>query len=1053
MHFKTIVCCLVSMLAAMTRAAETFLPVNPAATYLRTNQDVALQPIVIDLALMGIDPGDAIGLRQVGSFQWNSSLGSGGGVMLGCFSATSTVRDSAFLVRIPDAIDYGANFVTAATFHGGLSTDIAEDFLISSAGMDVVVPEGARYLFLTGHDVYYGDNIDPDGDYGVMLDGPTVIATNTTIASADDSYDNLRLKIRNCTVIMNGSHMFKSLVLQSNARVTCAGNATTKLNITTGSMRIDLSSALDLDGRGYGKNSGPGKGTTDPAGFGSGGSYGGSGGVSNSRYLGGATYGSYRQPADFGSGGGGGSASAGGGVLKLVVSGSLAVDGSIQCNGGVAGGNSGAGSGGSIWVQASSLVGTGRIWARGGYGPVNGYAGQGGGGRVALYLGANNFEGDISAATNYNQGNYPGGAGSVYIKLDSSALGDLIFDNNGYTYNNPAATDLSSMDVPDNLIIRGNARVTHPAGLGLTLKIAGSCFIDFDSGFDLSGRGYGKNSGPGKGTTDPAGYGSGGSYGGSGGVSNSRYLGGATYGSYRQPVHFGSGGGGGSASAGGGALKLLVSGSLAVDGSIQCNGGVAGGSSGAGSGGSIWVQASSLVGTGHIWAFGGHGPVNGYAGQGGGGRVALYLGANNFEGDISAATNYNQGNYPGGAGSVYIKLDSSALGDLIFDNNGYTYNNPAATDLSSMDVPDNLIIRGNAKVTHPAGLGLTLKIAGSCFIDFDSGLEISGRGYGKNTGPGKGLIDVNQRGSGAGYGGRGGRTSGFSDNGGLTYGSELYPSDLGSGGGGANGGSGGGLLRVTVGKALSLYGFMVSDGTVGSGSGGGSGGSISLSCNTFEGTGIVRANGGSTTDGAMGSGGGGRIAVYSRFDTFTGAILVDPGTIGFPGNTGTIVRNVTHTVAGSLSLNDFIVGSDSRPNSVLVEFLEEASPVVLSSALVPLGEDGSFIATSPGSTKYRIRIKASHWLAKVLPVNLTSTDVSGISMSLINGDIDGDNAITVFDYSVLSDYFDKTSADTDWNTVGANGARPSDADLDGDGAITVFDYSILSDHFDMVGDE
>ena len=59
----------------------------------------------------------------------------------------------------------------------------------------------------------------------------------------------------------------------------------------------------------------------------------------------------------------------------------------------------------------------------------------------------------------------------------------------------------------------------------------------------------------------------------------------------------------------------------------------------------------------------------------------------------------------------------------------------------------------------------------------------------------------------------------------------------------------------------------------------------------------------------------------------------------------------------------------------------------------------------------------------------------------------------MFDYSILSTYFDRDMTQSDWTTIGSNGFAPIDADLDGDGAITVFDYNILSDNFDMNGVE
>ncbi len=105
----------------------------------------------------------------------------------------------------------------------------------------------------------------------------------------------------------------------------------------------------------------------------------------------------------------------------------------------------------------------------------------------------------------------------------------------------------------------------------------------------------------------------------------------------------------------------------------------------------------------------------------------------------------------------------------------------------------------------------------------------------------------------------------------------------------------------------------------------------------------------------------------------------------------------------------------------------------------PVGGTFDIYASRPGYLSYRIP-------------QVTLPFTGTMNLEFTNGDIDNDNAITVFDYGILSDYFDQSSADANWTTVGANGARPKDADLDGDGAVTVFDYGILSDHFDRSGD-
>ncbi len=74
-----------------------------------------------------------------------------------------------------------------------------------------------------------------------------------------------------------------------------------------------------------------------------------------------------------------------------------------------------------------------------------------------------------------------------------------------------------------------------------------------------------------------------------------------------------------------------------------------------------------------------------------------------------------------------------------------------------------------------------------------------------------------------------------------------------------------------------------------------------------------------------------------------------------------------------------------------------------------------------------------------------------VQATLFGGDVDEDNEITIFDYIILSEYFDRDSSQAGWNTVGANGFAPSDADLDGDGAVTIFDYLLISENFGLTG--
>lgn len=75
-----------------------------------------------------------------------------------------------------------------------------------------------------------------------------------------------------------------------------------------------------------------------------------------------------------------------------------------------------------------------------------------------------------------------------------------------------------------------------------------------------------------------------------------------------------------------------------------------------------------------------------------------------------------------------------------------------------------------------------------------------------------------------------------------------------------------------------------------------------------------------------------------------------------------------------------------------------------------------------------------------------------VEVTLRPGDVDGDGAVTVFDYDALSRYFDRTAAEPGWTTPDPEGIAPIQADLDGDDAVTVFDYDALSTYFDQVSD-
>ena len=211
---------------------------------------------------------------------------------------------------------------------------------------------------------------------------------------------------------------FMNLVLTNGATL-CHDAGQSGFYITAlGNALIAANASINVNGLGYGSDTGPGAGSRSGFVSGSGAGYGGLGqacyafsGVPPGQ--GGGTYGSATEPIALGSGGGGsdyGSGGAGGGAIRLTVAGTLQLDGAISANGLTGAMLAGSGSGGSIWITAGTLAGSGSVSALGGGAGVDGAAG--GGGRIALYLTQTTFGGTINAAGGLGLQN--SGEGTIY---------------------------------------------------------------------------------------------------------------------------------------------------------------------------------------------------------------------------------------------------------------------------------------------------------------------------------------------------------------------------------------------------------------------------------------------------------------------------------------------------------------------------------------------------------------------------------------------------------------------------------------------------------------
>lgn len=245
--------------------------------------------------------------------------------------------------------------------------------------------------------------------------------------------------------------------------------------------------------------------------------------------------------------------------------------------------------------------------------------------------------------------------------------------------------------------------------------------------------------------------------------------------------------------------------------------------------------------------------------------------------------------------------------------NGFTLEKSGT--IGATDSLPQVIVRNGGRLGHMTRSvnGLRIKTA-SLTVEQNGSIDVTGKGLlGGNNGSQFGyygetyaedLQSIAQGavggtlGAGGSYGGLG-ETANDGGQPNPTYGDEFFPDLLGSGGGGGAGfpyevaGNGGGKMMLRARHLLVAGGIHANGGNGNSHVGGGSGGSILVFADTIAGNGVIQANGGVGGCGACtgGSGGGGRIAIYSTTPDFPPSnIFVDPGppNFGIP-EVGTIV--------------------------------------------------------------------------------------------------------------------------------------------------------------------
>jgi len=130
---------------------------------------------------------------------------------------------------------------------------------------------------------------------------------------------------------------------------------------------------------------------------------------------------------------------------------------------------------------------------------------------------------------------------------------------------------------------------------------------------------------------------------------------------------------------------------------------------------------------------------------------------------------------------------------------------------------------------------------------------------------------------------------------------------------------------------------------------------------------------------------------------------------------------------------------------VTVQLYKAGTGTLVDTKTATLNSSGSFsISSQAPIASYDVYVKASHWLRRKLTNQTFGTGaLSGLSFSLLNGDVNGDNSVSLADFGQLKLAYGSTPSSGNWNP---------NADLDGNGSVGLSDFGILKLNYGKGGD-
>lgn len=173
---------------------------------------------------------------------------------------------------------------------------------------------------------------------------------------------------------------------------------------------------------------------------------------------------------------------------------------------------------------------------------------------------------------------------------------------------------------------------------------------------------------------------------------------------------------------------------------------------------------------------------------------------------------------------------------------------------------------------------------------------------------------------------------------------------------------------------------------------------------------------------------------------------IGPGGEAAPANEASAVAALAPlpTVSGTALLQGTASGLLSQPLVFVLTPTGASAGNATVTQTVTTSANGAFTLANVAPGTYTLSVKGSKWLRKSVAVDTTGGSVSGMSITLRGGDLNGDNLVSFTDFVVLRKAYGSNAGKANWNP---------NADLNSDGQVTMADLSILQSNYGKQGDK